>query len=174
MYILQENTTKASLLTTAAFGMAFTQATAAAEIIDNPKTAQTVADYITANCPANSTEAKNPEKVKLCIAAGADMSLSIAKAWDTYLDEVVKNTSPFGAGLARGDLKSSCLWSMEELGGKDYSNLQNYRDAAFNAVKNCEESIVRGGEQVEIDYQPTARNTVSCHMNRLKGLKCEY
>jgi len=160
--------------TVVAFSLAFTQVSSAEEKIDSPNIAARVANYITDNCPKTNEEAKDPEKVKLCIAAGADMSKSIALRWDQYLDEVVKNTNPFGAGLARGDLKTSCLWPMSNLGGKNYSNLENYRDAAFNAVKECEESIARGGREVNINYQPTSRNTVSSRMNRLKGFACQF
>lgn len=158
--------------TIAAASFAFTQAVYA-ETIDKPSVATQVADYIAANCPTTEAEATNPEKAKTCIAAGADMSNSIAVEMVNYIDEVSIINSPFWAGAAKGELMSSCLSPMQSLATNTYSNLGNYLDAAFNAVKSCEESMVRAGEAVEIDFQPTARNTVSCHMNRLKGFACE-
>lgn len=166
---------KASYLATtvAAFSLNFAQAAYAQEKIDNPKVAATVADYITDNCPTTQTESENPDKVRDCIAAGADMSNSLATEMGIYIAEVSSQTSSFWAGAAKGDLMAFCLGPMKSLGDTEYSNLGNYLDAAFNAVKSCEESMVRAGDAVSIDYQPTARNTVSCHMNRLKGYACE-
>jgi hypothetical protein len=159
--------------TAAAVSIAFTQSAFSAELIDNPQVAQTVANYITAHCPVSQAESRNPEVAKACIAAGADMSNSLAREMGKYIDEVSIINSPFAAGMAKGDLMSFCFAPMQTLGEREYSNLGNYLDAAFNAVKSCEESMVRAGEAVDIDYQATARNTVSCHMNRLKGLSCE-
>ena len=158
--------------TAAVVSLAFTQAVYA-ETIDNPSVATKVANYITANCPVTEAEAKDAEKVRDCIAAGADMSNSIAVEMGNYIDEVSVLASPISAGTAKGDLMSFCLSPMKSLGDNNYSKLGNYLDAAFNAVKSCEESMVRAGEAVGIDFQPTARNTVSCHMNQLKGYTCE-
>lgn len=158
--------------TVAAASMAFAQSAYSAERIDNPRVAANVADYITNNCPVTEAEA-NPEATRLCIAAGADMSFSIATEMGTYIAEVSAATSPFWAGTAKGDLMANCFGPMNALSEGDFSNLTNYLDAAFNAVKSCEGSMVRAGDAVDIDYQPTARNTVSCHMNRLRGYDCE-
>lgn len=158
--------------TVAAASIAFAQSAFAEDIIDEPRVAETVSAYITERCPSTQAEAQNPENIKSCIAAGLDMSNSLATEMTDYIEEVSILTSPFWAGTAKGDLMAYCLSPMESVGRSTFSDLGNYLDAAFNAVKSCEESMARAGEAVDINYQPTARNTVSCHMNRLKGLDC--
>ena len=162
---------QASLLASAAFA-AFTTATSAQEIttIDNPNYAKAVADYITQNCP--TTEAKDPQKVAVCIGAGATMSVTIATDMSKYIADNANQLGPFWT-LAADNIFVSCLAPMDRLSALGTLAIDDYRERAFEAVKGCEKSMVRAGDSVSIDFEPTARNTVSCHLNRLKGHACE-
>lgn len=173
---------KASILATTAFVAGLVPAldhrnASADEIVDNQKTAELVRNHILNNCPQTLEKANIPEKEK-CTFAGLQMSYNIASKWDKYLSEIAMHTSSPEVGLARGDIKSSCLWPVQFVYGLGFSesehrSFQNFLNATFSAVNACESSIARGGKEVGINYEPTARNIISCHMNRIKGYNCQ-
>ncbi len=162
------------ILLAGAATVSFMNAAEAQETLDNTAYAQAIANHIVEACHANESEAASPDNVINCITAGATTSMTIATDMRIFIQEVSRITSPFWAGTAQGDLMANCLTPMDLLGGQQYSNLTNYLYAAFNAVRSCEDSMRRAGDAVGIDFQPTARNTVYCHMNRLKGLDCNF
>ncbi len=101
------------------------------------------------------------------------MSVTIATDMSKYMTDNTNQLSPFWAGSAQGDILANCAVPMDRLSSLGNLPIDDYLEKAFTAVKGCEESMVRAGDAVSIDFQPTARNTVSCHMNRFKGLACE-
>lgn len=140
--------------------------------VDNPDFAKRIGDYITSNCPRTDEEAtKSPEKAMACIDAALSGSKTVLVNMSKHIENVTAITNPLNSGIANGHLMRFCEWPLKEIAGKKYP-LNEYMKMAFEKVKGCEEAFVTAGKAVGIDYQPTARNTVSCHMNQIRGFKC--
>ena len=159
---------KPSFLVTGPASLAFAATAVFAQverkIVDDDFVASRVDNYID-RCNGEGT-------VRGCIAAVADMSLSLAKTMTQYVDRTYGKSRPMDAGAVRGELMASCAAPMDNLGEKLYEDTADYLAATFHAVSSCERSIQRAERQVGITYQPTARNIVTCRMDRLRGYDC--
>lgn len=147
-----------------AFAATATFAQAERKVVDDDIVASRVDSYID-RCNGEGTRHG-------CIAAVADMSLSLAKTMTQYVDRTYGKTRPMDAGAVRGELMASCAAPMDNLGEKLYEDVADYLAATFHAVSSCERSMQRAERQIGIVYQPTARNIVTCRMDRLRGYDC--
>lgn len=158
---------KASLPVTGVAALAFSASAfaQAPAVVDDDVVAARVATYID-NCNGDNTR-------RGCIAAVADMSLSLAKTMTQYVDRTFGASRPSDAGIVRGELLASCAAPMNDLGDKLYEDMDDYLAATFNAVNACERSIRRAEQHIGIVYQPTARSIVKCRLGRLHGYSCD-
>lgn len=163
---------KASFIATAFAATFLAQAAPAADLIEEPGYADKVAGYIVKKCPRQLSTASKEELMQ-CTKAGTDSLYTIATKMLKYIDGLAYVKPAFSAGNATGDILQNCVRPLEEIGGQHYSSVAEFYNAAFDATNDCARSLKRAGNELSVNYEPTARNVVLCHMNRLGGRPCE-
>ncbi len=159
---------------TSAFGIvAMTSVTALAQdTIEKNGYAEGVAKYLTKSCPTTAKEAKNEDKVVQCFNATLNATYSIAADLSDFITEAKKPTQPFAAGASNGELLVGCEVPAKRINTTKFSNLLAHQTAIVDFARTCIPSIRRAASNVDLNWEPTAVNTIANHVNCMSGKQC--
>lgn len=161
------------LITTTGSAIAFALSSGfadGAEIIDTPKYTRLIEESITNNCPQTINEAEDRDFVETCLTQSVTSYFTIATDMGKRIDKL--DISAEDAQTAKGMLQNLCFTPVDKFGGRTYKNLSEYLDASYGVIQSCEQSMESAGAITDIDYQPSAREFLLCHIKMLKGYGC--